>query len=150
MKSIYQFIVEPKNNRRYDNIKNIGGIDFITSTSEEDVSTSNRQAIVIETPLNYCGPIEKGDTLLVHHNVFKFYNDMKGRRRSGKSFLKENIFFLDPDQFFAVPLLHLLGVNRSVDVIHDTLLATVGSDQLSIEQPQLSTGILNMGDSRPS
>ncbi len=101
MKSIYQFIVEPKNNRRYDNIKNIGGIDFITSTSEEDASTSNREAIVLETPLNYCGPIEKGDTLLVHHNVFKFYNDMKGRRRSGKSFLKENIFFLDPDQFFA-------------------------------------------------
>ena len=26
---------------------------------------------------------------------------MKGRRKSGKSFLKENIFFLDPDQFFA-------------------------------------------------
>ena len=52
MKSLYQFIVEPKNNRRYDNIKNIGGLDFITSTSEEDVSTSNRQATVIETPLN--------------------------------------------------------------------------------------------------
>ena len=101
MKSIYQFIVEPKNNRRYDNIKNIGGIDFITSTSEEDVATSNRQAIVIETPLDYSGPIEKGDTLLVHHNVFKFYNDMKGRRRSGKSFLKDNLFFLDLDQFFA-------------------------------------------------
>jgi len=65
MKSLYQFIVEPKNNRRYDNIKNIGGIDFITSTSEEDVSTSNRQATVIETPLNYCGPIEKGDTLFL-------------------------------------------------------------------------------------
>ncbi len=101
MKSLNQFIVEPKDKRRYDNIKTIGGLDLITSTSEEDVSASNRQATVIETPLNYCGPIQKGDTLLVHHNVFKFYNDMKGRRRSGKSFLKENIFFLDPDQFFA-------------------------------------------------
>jgi len=101
MKSIYQFIVEPKNKRRYDNIKNIGGIDFITSSSEEDVDGSNRQAIVLETPLEYTGPIKKGDTLLVHHNVFKFYNDMKGRRKSGKSFLKENIFFLDADQFFA-------------------------------------------------
>ena len=101
MKSIYQFIVEPVNKKRYNNTKTIAGIEFIVSTSEEDVSASNREAIVIETPLNYDGPIEKGDVLLVHHNVFKFYNDMRGRRQSGKSFFKENIFFLDPDQFFA-------------------------------------------------
>ena len=95
MKSIYQFIVEPVNKKRYNNTKTIAGIEFIVSTSEEDVSASNREAIVIETPLNYDGPIEKGDVLLVHHNVFKFYNDMRGRRQSGKSFFKENIFFLD-------------------------------------------------------
>ena len=101
MKSIYQFIVEPVNKKRYNNTKTIAGIEFIVSTSEEDVSASNREAIVVETPLNYNGPIETGDVLLVHHNVFKFYNDMRGRRQSGKSFFKENIFFLDPDQFFA-------------------------------------------------
>ena len=101
MKSIYQFIVEPVNNKRYNNTKTIAGMDFIVSTSEEDVSASNREAVVIETPLDYSGPIEAGDILLVHHNVFKFYNDMKGRRKSGKSFFKENIFFIDYDQFFA-------------------------------------------------
>jgi len=37
---------------------------------------------------------------LVHHNVFKFYNDMRGRRKSGKSFFKDNLFFVDYDQFF--------------------------------------------------
>ena len=101
MKSLYQFIVKPVGGRRYDNIKKIGNVDFIMSTSEEDAAYSNRQAEVIETPLNYDGPISKGDILLVHHNVFKFYNDMYGRRKSGRSFLKEDIFFVDPDQFFA-------------------------------------------------
>jgi len=101
MKSIYQFIVEPINKTRYNNTKKIGGIDFIVNTSEEEVSAANRQAKVIETPLNYCGPIEKGDILLVHHNVFKFYNDMRGRRQSGKSFFKDNLFLVDLDQFFA-------------------------------------------------
>ena len=72
MKSIYQFIVKPLNKNRYNNTKEIEGVDLIISTSEEDVSASNRQAIVLETPINYCGPIEKGDTLLVHHNVFKY------------------------------------------------------------------------------
>ena len=100
MKSPFYFIVKPKDNRRYDNTKKIGNIDFITSTSKEDHIASNRYAIVIETPINYTGPIEIGDTLLVHHNVFKYYNDMKGKERSGKSFFKDDLFFVDNDQFF--------------------------------------------------
>ena len=79
MKSPNQFIVKPINGKRYDNTKDIGGIDLIVSTSEEDHKFSNRYAEVVATPLSYSGPIEPGDTLLVHHNVFKFYNDMKYR-----------------------------------------------------------------------
>jgi len=100
MKSPYSFIVKAYNNRRYDNIKSYGDIDFITSTSEEDHKSSNRFATVIETPINYTGPVKIGDTLLVHHNVFKFYNDMYGRRKSGKSYFKEDLFFVDVDQFY--------------------------------------------------
>ena len=88
MKSPHQFIVKPINGKRYDNTKEIGGVDFIVSTSEEDHKFSNRYAEVLATPLSYDGDIESGDILLVHHNVFKFYNDMKGQRQSGKSFLK--------------------------------------------------------------
>lgn len=73
------FIVRPLNGRRYDNIKNIGGIDLITSVSQEDHESSNRYAEVVETPINYSGEITKGDVLLVHHNVFKLYYDMRGR-----------------------------------------------------------------------
>jgi hypothetical protein len=55
---------------------------------------------VVEVPVGYSGPIKKGDKLLVHHNVFKFYNDMKGRRKSGRSFFRDDIFFVEPDQFY--------------------------------------------------
>ncbi len=100
MKSPFSYIVTPLNNRRYDNIKKYGDIDFITSTSEEDHTVSNRYATVVSTPIGYKGPVKEGDTLLVHHNVFKFYNDMYGKRKSGKSFFKDNLFFVDHDQFF--------------------------------------------------
>jgi len=100
MQSPFFFIVEPVKGKRYNNTKDIGGIDFITSTSEEDHKFSNREAKVIELPLSYEGPVKKGDTLLVHHNVFKFYNDIKGNRRSGRSFFKDNLFFIEPDQYF--------------------------------------------------
>ncbi len=94
------FIVKPLNGRRYDNIKNIGGIDFITSVSQEDHTVSNRYAEVISTPVNYSGEIVPGDILLVHHNVFKIYYDMKGREKSGASYFKDDLFFIGDDQFF--------------------------------------------------
>jgi hypothetical protein len=101
MRSPFFFIVTPKDDRRYNNTKEVAGVELITSTSEEDFRFSNREAIVKDTPLGYNGPVKKGDTLLVHHNVFKFYNDVKGRRRSGRSFFKDDLFFIEPDQFYA-------------------------------------------------
>jgi hypothetical protein len=100
MRSPFYFIARPMNGKRYDNTKEVGGIELIVNTSEEDHKFSNRFAEVVELPLNYSGPVQVGDTLLVHHNVFKFYNDMKGRQRSGKSFFREDLFFIEPDQFF--------------------------------------------------
>ena len=100
MRSPFFFIVKPIKGKRYNNSKEIGGIDFITSTSEENHQASNREGIVVSTPLGYAGEIEPGDTLLVHHNVFKFYNDMRGRQQSGKSYFKDDLFFIDDTQFF--------------------------------------------------
>ena len=100
MKSPLYFIVKPTESKRYNNTKQISGIEIIVNTSEEDYKFSNRHAVVIEVPLGYSGPICPGDTLIVHHNAFKFYNDIKGRRKSGKSFFREDIFFIEDDQFF--------------------------------------------------
>jgi len=100
MQSPYSFIVRPEKGRRYDNVKQYGEKEFITSSSEEDHKSSNRFATVVATPIKYNGPIKEGDTLLVHHNVFKFYNDMYGNRKSGKSFFKDDLFLIDVDQFY--------------------------------------------------
>ena len=100
MQSPNQFIVTPSNNRRYDNLKTIEGLEIILDTSEESASFSNREAVVLNTPINYTGPIKQGDILLVHHNVFKYYNDMYGRRQSGKSFFKDDKFFIDETQYY--------------------------------------------------
>jgi len=100
MQSPFAFIVTPLQNKRYDNTIDVGSVEFITSTSKEDASVSNRFALVVEVPLGYKGPIQKEDILVVHHNVFKYYNDMAGREKSGRSFLKDDTFFVEQDQFF--------------------------------------------------
>ena len=89
MRSPHNFIVTPLKDRRYDNVKEVGETELITSVSQEDHISSNRQAEVVALPIAYKGPIKVGDTLIVHHNVFKFYYDMYGRQKSGKSFFKE-------------------------------------------------------------
>ena len=100
MQSPFNFIVKPHKGTRYNNTVDWEGVEFTTNTSEEEAKFSNRKAIVVSVPLGYDGPIKVGYTLLVHHNVFKFYNDMKGRRKSGRSFFKEDLFFVDTEQFF--------------------------------------------------
>ena len=100
MRSPFYFIARPIDGKRYDNTRDLAGVEFIVSTSEEDHNFSNRYAEVVELPLGYTGPISPGDILLVHHNVFKYYNDMKGRQKSGKSFFRDDSFFIEPDQFF--------------------------------------------------
>lgn len=100
MRSPFFFIVKPLNGGRYDNKKDIGGIEIITSTSKEDHKHSNRFAEVVSLPMGYIGPVKEGDLLLVHHNVFKFYYDMKGRERSSHNFFKDDLFFVDDDQYF--------------------------------------------------
>ena len=99
-KSLFEFIVRPIGSKRYSNTKSISGMDFVVSTSEEDHKFVNREGEVLSTPLDYDGNIRVGDILLVHHNAFKFYNDMQGRRQSGKSFFKDDLFFIDGDQFY--------------------------------------------------
>lgn len=100
MKSPFYFIVQPMEGKRYSNTKDFGGVELIVSTSEEDFKFSNREALVVETPLGYTGKIVPGDILVVHHNVFKFYNDMQGRRKSGMSHFRDDLFFVDFEQFY--------------------------------------------------
>jgi hypothetical protein len=100
MRSPYNFIIQPYNGRRYDNIRKYGDVDFIISTSQEDHTVSNRMGIVVSVPINYNGPINSGDIVIVHHNVFKFYYDMKGRQKSSWHHLFDDYFIIDSDQLF--------------------------------------------------
>ena len=100
MKSPSSFIVKPFEGKRYSNSIPLAGINFITSNSQEDYTATNRYAEVVSCPNNYKGDVSPGDLLIVHHNVFRVYFDMKGRDRNSRSFLNEGTFFIDDDQWF--------------------------------------------------
>ena len=97
MQSPHFFIAEPIDGKRYANT-NANGL--ILSASIEDHTVTNRQAKIIALPMTYKGKAKVGDTLLVHHNTFRKYYDMKGREKSGPSHFRDNLYFIFDDQYF--------------------------------------------------
>tara|TARA_R100000005_G_C5001195_1_gene208257 strand:+ start:5016 stop:5591 length:576 start_codon:yes stop_codon:yes gene_type:complete len=100
MRSPHHFIVTPLGGRRYDNIRKYGEVDFIISSDQEDHTVTNRFAEVLATPNSYKGEISKGDVVVVHHNVFRKYYDMKGRERDSFSYFRDSIYLIDEVQFY--------------------------------------------------
>jgi hypothetical protein len=100
VKSIYNFIVKPKDNR-YNNTKNIGGKEIIVNTDIFQHHYVSREAVVISTPSLFKTDIKAGDTIIVHHNVFRRYTDVRGVEQDSKAYYKDNLYFVFIDQIFA-------------------------------------------------
>ena len=112
MKSPFYFIVKPKDGKRYDDERN----GLIISTSKEDHLASTREATVIDTPIGYSGPIQVGDIVIVHHNTFKFYYDMKGREKSSWNYFRDDLFFIDDPYAYKREGKRWKGIGRYVFV----------------------------------
>ena len=99
MKSVYNFVVTPIG-ERYNNKKKIGDSELIVNTDIYKHEFVNRLARVISTPIVGDTDIKSGDTVLVHHNVFRRWNDVKGREKNSRSFFNESTYFINHDQIF--------------------------------------------------
>ena len=99
MKSVYNFVVKPKG-ERYNNTKKLDGGELILNTEIFNHQYVNREAEVISTPIIGDTDIKPGDTVIVHHNVFRRWNDVKGVERNSKSYFNEDTYFINHEQIF--------------------------------------------------
>jgi len=99
MRSIYGFVIEPKG-ERYNNTVKVGNVDLVVNTEVFNHQYVNREAIVLSTPRINNTDIREGDTVLVHHNVFRRWHDVKGVERNSKSYFKDNQYIIQEDQIF--------------------------------------------------
>lgn len=101
MRSLQNYIISTNN--RYNNKVDVGDKELILNTeiTERDYMFVNRIATVISTPLEVKTPIEKGDDIIVHHNVFRRWFDIRGAEKNSTSFLSEDTYFVTEDQVFA-------------------------------------------------
>jgi hypothetical protein len=99
MRSLHAFIIEPLD-QRYTNTKKINDIELILNTEIQDHKFVSRIGRILETPINEKTNIKKGDLVIVHHNVFRRFNDIRGDEVNSKSYLEEDKYFVYPDQVF--------------------------------------------------
>ena len=99
MKSIFDFVVEPVGDR-YNNTKNIDGVDLILNTQIFTHQNVNRLAIVKSLPITGDTNISIGDQVIVHHNVFRRYHDVRGVEKNGKSYIDDDNYLCSFGQIF--------------------------------------------------
>ena len=99
MQAYKDFIVSPIG-ERYNNSKKINNKELILNTDIFNHQYVNRLAKVIATPLLFQSPINVGDEIIVHHNIFRRWHDVKGVERNSRSYWKENKYLISDDQIF--------------------------------------------------
>tara|TARA_R110001592_G_scaffold123590_1_gene331652 strand:+ start:653 stop:1231 length:579 start_codon:yes stop_codon:yes gene_type:complete len=100
MRGLQGFLVKPKG-ERYNNIKKVGDKELILNAEISNYEFLNREAIVKSTPLAFETDIQKGDTVIIHHNVFRRWYNVKGIEKNSSSFIDEDNYIVYKDQIFA-------------------------------------------------
>ena len=100
MKSVYNFIVTPKGDR-YNNKKKIGDKELILNTEIFHHQYISREAIIVGLPANNKSDLKEGDTVIVHHNTFRRWYDMKGKEQNSSSHIYEDLYRVSLDLIYA-------------------------------------------------
>ena len=100
MHSLYDFIIEPIGSR-YNNKKQVGDKELILNTEIFHHQHVNREAKVISIPTLVKTEVQPGDTVIVHHNVFRRWHNMQGIEKNSKSYINEKTNAIRKDQVYA-------------------------------------------------
>ena len=99
MKTYKNFMVTPIG-ERYNNSIDIDDKELVVNTEIYNHQYVNRLAKVIATPLLFSSPINVGDEVIIHHNIFRRWHDVKGRERNSRSYMDDNKYLISEDQVF--------------------------------------------------
>ena len=137
MNAYKDFIVSPIG-ERYNNVSRVDDKELILNTAVFNHQYVNRKAKVIATPLLFQSPVNIGDEVIVHHNVFRRWHDMKGRERNSRSYWQEDKYIISEDQIFLYNNKAMPGYSFVKPIKSNNKLST------SIEQPLI--GIIKYTD----
>ena len=52
--------------------------------------------LLLSVPLAYKFDIKKGDEIIIHHNIFRRWYDVRDNQRNSSQYFKEDLYFCKP------------------------------------------------------
>ena len=141
MKSVYNFVVTPKGDR-YNNTKKLDGGELILNTEIYNHQYVNREAIVISKPIVGDTDIKTGDTVIVHHNVFRRWHNQYGIEKNSRSYFNESTYVIAPDQIFLYKRNDIWNTPKGYCFV----MPLKAIDQFNIESEKPLQGIVKYSD----
>jgi hypothetical protein len=79
----------------------VGDKELIINTSIESFKSVNNLAEVVAIPLAIENTdIKVGDLVIIHHNVFRRFYDIRGKQKNSRAYLMEDLYFCELDQIY--------------------------------------------------
>jgi hypothetical protein len=100
MQSVFNYLVKPKGDRTVG-FKKIEGQTLLLNTDLQNHNYTNRVGIVLNLPLVGNDELRVGDEIIVHHNVFRRFRDVRGNEKDSKNYLSEDVYTVQSDQIYA-------------------------------------------------
>jgi hypothetical protein len=100
MRSVFNFLIEPKNGRTTA-LKQVGDKELLLNTELQNHQYTSRLGVVRATPTAMNTEVQVGDEIIVHHNVFRAFRDIRGKEKNSKSFITDDLFTVSIDQIYA-------------------------------------------------
>jgi len=141
MNSPSRFIITPKNNR-YNNTVKVGDKNLIVNTNIETFQSVSKEAIVHAVPKTYKGKIKIGDQVMIHHNIFRRFYDIKGKEKNSGSYFKDNLYFIEPYQIY----LYKNTDKWIANFDYCFVIPTKSIDNFNTNKEEPLTGILKYGN----
>ena len=141
MNSLFDFIVEPVG-QRYSNEVKVGDKSLIINTKSESFKSVNNIAKVISIPISFKTPIKVGDLVMIHHNVFRRFYDVRGKEKNSKAYFKDSLYFVQLDQIY------LYKRNNKWKAFGDRCFVSPIKDEIEINNwlEQRLIGVLKYGN----
>jgi hypothetical protein len=99
MQSLYNFVIKPVG-ERYNNSKKVGDKNLILNTEIFNHQYVNRQGVVLSVPKAFKTEIQVGDVVVLHHNVFRRWHNVRGEEKNSRSYFEDGKYFVAIDQIF--------------------------------------------------
>tara|TARA_R110001606_G_scaffold58411_2_gene139904 strand:- start:544 stop:1134 length:591 start_codon:yes stop_codon:yes gene_type:complete len=100
MQSVFNYLVKPNGDRTVG-FKKIEGQTLLLNTDLQNHSYTNRIGTILNLPLVGNEELKEGDDVIVHHNVFRRFRDVRGSEKNSKNYLKEDVYTVQADQIYA-------------------------------------------------